>query len=416
MLDKFKVGVVCVWLGLVPAGLTAAEPPTREQIWQTLQQQQRQIEDLRRMQERTNRAVEETGKAVEATADAVKETGAGKRGWWERTSLGGYGELHYNGGDTDQIDFHRFVLFIGHEFTDRIRLASELELEHAVTSDTADGSGAGEIELEQAYLEYDVTDRLSAKVGLFLVPAGILNEVHEPPTFFGVERNRVENAMIPTTWWEAGAGAAYTFGGGLRVDGLIHSGLDVPTTGSDAFKVRNGRQKVAKATLRDPALTGRIRYTGMPGVELASTLQYQFDVTQGDAGDPETAATLWEVHADLKRAVGDKTTAGLRTLYARWDLDGTAAEVVGRDEQYGWYVEPSLIYDFGEQALGVFARYSVDDNTAGDGADSKFAMITVGLNFWLHRNAALKLDFDFQQPPEGTARDNRLNLGVGFQF
>ena len=39
-----------------------------------------------------------------------------------------------------------------------------------------------------------------------LVPVGFLNEVHEPPTFYGVERNPVEKNVIPTTWWEGGIG------------------------------------------------------------------------------------------------------------------------------------------------------------------------------------------------------------------
>ncbi len=38
------------------------------------------------------------------------------------TTIGGYGELHYNnlsngqGTDKKEIDFHRFVLFVNHEF------------------------------------------------------------------------------------------------------------------------------------------------------------------------------------------------------------------------------------------------------------------------------------------------------------
>ena len=50
-------------------------------------------------------------------------------------TFGGYGELHYNnfkdGDKKDEIDFHRFVLFFGHKFTDNLRFHSELELEHA---------------------------------------------------------------------------------------------------------------------------------------------------------------------------------------------------------------------------------------------------------------------------------------------
>ena len=44
-------------------------------------------------------------------------------------------------------------------------------------------------------------DGLHVKYGVFLIPVGILNETHEPPTFYGVERS-VEKNIIPTTWWK----------------------------------------------------------------------------------------------------------------------------------------------------------------------------------------------------------------------
>ena len=81
--------------------------------------------------------------------------------WAEKIRIGGYGELHYNnldgeGGATgkDEIDFHRFVLFLGHTFNERTRFFSELEVEH---SNAGEGK-KGEIELEQAYVEYDLNE------------------------------------------------------------------------------------------------------------------------------------------------------------------------------------------------------------------------------------------------------------------
>lgn len=425
MPEKIKLHALVAGAAALMAWSTvyAAEPPPQQEMWRIIQQQQREIEALRSKQttteksvKATRKAVTDTEKAIEATAAAVKDAGGGQQGWWQRTSLGGYGELHYNGGNTDELDFHRFVLFVGHEFSDRIRLFTELELEHGLVEDTSDGSGPGEVELEQAWVEFDLTEQASARAGVFLLPVGILNETHEPPTFYGVERNRVEKNIIPTTWWEGGAGLAYTFSNGIRLDTQIHGGLDVPVTGSNAFKVRNGRQKTAKSKLRDPAVTGRIRYTGLPGVEIASTLQYQADVTQGDPGDPETSATLWETHADITRSVGDGVKLGFRALYARWDLDGTGAKAVGRDTQYGWYLEPSVRFDTGIGDLGLFTRYSRDDNTAGDNTDSEFVEYSLGLNYWPHPDVVFKADYQIQQPPEGTARDNRFNVGFGFQF
>jgi len=143
---------------------------------------------------------------------AEDKRNSGLQGFMDRTTLGGYGELHYNNfrGDLpdgvtdhkkDEIDFHRFVLFFGHKFNDWISFKAELELEHALAGE---GKG-GEIELEQAYVDLALNKHYNIKAGLFIIPVGILNETHEPPTFYGVERNEVEKRIIPTTWWEAGA-------------------------------------------------------------------------------------------------------------------------------------------------------------------------------------------------------------------
>ena len=159
-------------------------------------------------------------------ADAVESQPANTS---KQVHIGGYGELHYNnlefpdGTKFRELDFHRFVLFFGYDFTDSIRFHSELELEHSIAGDGQNG----EIELEQAYIEFDLTENMETKAGLFLIPVGILNETHEPTTFYGVERNPVERNIIPTTWWEGGAALTGRFGGsGVSYDLALTSGLD----------------------------------------------------------------------------------------------------------------------------------------------------------------------------------------------
>ena len=48
--------------------------------------------------------------------------------------VSGYMDFHYNNREDEdaRLDFHRFVLLFSHNFSDRIRFVSELELEHAV--------------------------------------------------------------------------------------------------------------------------------------------------------------------------------------------------------------------------------------------------------------------------------------------
>jgi hypothetical protein len=49
--------------------------------------------------------------------------------------------------------------------------------------------------------------RFNLRRGMVLVPVGIINERHEPPTFNGVERTMVDTVIVPTTWRDVGVGA-----------------------------------------------------------------------------------------------------------------------------------------------------------------------------------------------------------------
>lgn len=402
---KLKKSTFGGLLAALVTGGVSVEAATLEQMEQQLERQQSKIESLERQLEETDNKVEATAEAIESQDGSM----GGGESWTDRTRISGYGELHYNnldnnkpgGSDKKEIDFHRFVLNFDHEFTDRIRLYSELELEHSLAGEGKEG----EVELEQAFVDFDINDQLTARGGLFLIPVGILNETHEPPTFYGVERNPVENRIIPTTWWEGGAGLVGRFGKGWSYDVALHSGLKV-SADSD-FTIRSGRQKVSEAAADDLATTGRIRWAGMPGLELAATLQYQSDIAQGEEPDVDDAI-LFETHAVLERG-----PFGLRALFAIWDLSGSAPEAIGADEQMGWYIEPS--YRFMPE-LGAFVRYNVWDNAAGNGGDTEFSQIDFGVNFWPHPDVVVKADYQIQDAPSGENEFEGFNLGIGYQF
>lgn len=369
------------------------------------------VEDLRKTVAAQQKAIDDIQRQLDAATTILENSGQQSNGADEPSSLdtqtsgtpethiGGYGELHYNNLESKkELDFHRFVLFFGHDFSNTIRFHSEVELEHSVSS----AEDVGEVELEQAFLEFDLSDRHTARAGSFLIPVGILNETHEPPTFYGVERNPVETYIIPSTWWEGGAGINGGLGPGWKYDFDITTGLNASTGGGNAYLVRNGRQQAAKATAENLAYTTRLRWTGLAGIELSGTLNYQEDVTQGAQS---VSATLWEAHAVVRHG-----PFGLRTLYATWHLDGSGPKAVGRNEQTGWYVEPSFKVTV---KTGVFARYNTWDSTAGDNVDSKSTQTSVGINYWPHEDVVVKTDIQHQG---GVASDDGFNLGIGYQF
>ena len=396
---------LCVSTPLLAAE-KVGEAVSMAQIMELLKSQQREINALKKQLAETNKQVVISEQKIEATAETVESVATASEsyekiaGWADKTHIGGYGELHYNDkkGSDNQVDAHRFVLFIEHEFTDKVRFFSEIELEHSIA-----GEGqTGEVELEQAYIEWDYAKNHSATFGQFLIPIGLINETHEPDTFYGVERNSVEKNIIPATWWEAGIMLGGEIAPGFTYDLAMTSGLETPTSGKNAYLPRKGRQKVGNATAENYAYTGRLKYTAIPGLELAATLMYQDDIAQGMGAD-DASALLWEAH-------GVYQTGGfsLRALYAMWDIDGNEAEALGRDEQDGWYIEPSYKLT---PRLGLFARYSEWDNNAGDRVDTEIEEWDLGLNFWLVENVVFKADWADQKNGEDS-----FNLGVGWSF
>jgi hypothetical protein len=173
-------------------------------------------------------------------------------------TISGYMEMHLNLEEDlpAQIDFHRFVLMVGHSFSDRLKFWSEVELEHAFVEG---GEASGEVALEQAYLDLMVHRRFNLRAGMVLMPVGIINERHEPPTFNGVERSMVDTVIVPTTWHDTGAGAFGELGRGFSYRAYVVPGLDASGFSADEG-IAGGRQQGALADASDPAVTGRLEY------------------------------------------------------------------------------------------------------------------------------------------------------------
>jgi hypothetical protein len=396
--------------------LLASQPlyadATNAELLEMMKSMQQQIDELKLQLAQTQSKTVETEEKVEAVAEVI-DSGSALAAEPRKTTIGGYGELHYNNlsaedpaRDVEEIDFHRFVLFFGHEFNEKTRFYSEFELEHALVGDTG-GDTPGEVELEQAFVEFDLRPGLHSRAGLFLLPVGFLNETHEPPTFYGVERPDVENIIIPSTWWEAGAGMNGRMGTSWDWNLAFTSGLQMPTTGNNAFRVRSGRQKVAKALASDGAITGRVRYFGIPGLHAGLTLQYQFDPSQ-EANDGLDDGTLLEAHVEYQRS-----GFGLRALYSRWDFSGDAVEEAGADVQTGWYVEPSYRLN---RYLGFYTRYS-DIEAARD--QDQFDQWELGFNWWPAQNVVIKFDYRDRSHnlENASGRDFKgIDLGFGYSF
>lgn len=356
-----------------------------------------------------------------------------------QTTFFGYGEVNYNRPFRDQsqtqFDVRRAVIGIAHQASERTRIVGEFEFEHAIASATDSGEAA----VEQLYVEHRATDNVGLKGGLFLIPMGFLNLSHEPTAYYGVERNFVETAIIPSTWREVGVSAFGVTDAGLRWDVGITSGFDLNKWDGSA----EGRESPLGAMHQEGQLArgnnlsayGAVSWRGTPGLDVgtgvfsgkishkAKTLESSS--TQAGLYAPDARLTLWDAHA--------RWTPGkwsLQALYARGTITDTAAfneHIAGTTyvpkSFFGWYTQAAYkLWQGGEYELSPFARYEVFNTAASFAtlpagydvvADRDEKVVTAGANLRVGENVVLKADVQrFQVARE---RD-RLNLGLGYQF
>lgn len=358
-----------------------------------------------------------------ATSDA-KTTGA---------TLWGYGEIKYNRptdntSDT-QMDLGRAVFGIGYRFDDKTRFVSEFEIEHAIAS----ADDAGEMEVEQFYIDHQLTDSTHLKAGLFLIPAGLLNENHEPTNFYGVERNFVETAIIPTTWREGGLALFGTTDSGLAWDAGITTTVDLGGWDAASDEGRESplgsiHQELQLAKASNLGTYGALNYRGIPGFVVGGSV-FTSKVSQNnpDLGiADDSRMTLWDAHTRWTPGNWD-----LSALYAKGTFSNTQAinmTFVGfptpvPKEFYGWYTQAAYkIWQNNGYSLSPFVRYE-RFNTAsayeamppglGTDAANTESVVTYGGSFYLNPNVVFKLDY---QHFEEASSLNRLNLGLGIAF
>ena len=351
--------------------------------------------------------LQEMQEEIDSLAEMIEEGSGGGDGWYNRTSLGGYGEIHWStafppdddsegqGGTNVEVDIHRYVLFIGHEFNEYLSMNSEVEIEHAFVQD-----GEGELELEQVYLEQNLAylgiDNTFIKYGTVLMPLGITNETHEPPTFYGVDRNVVEKELNANTWWETGIMVNTALGGGLELTAFGHTGLETDGDGD----IRDGRGKVYKQDGSNVAYTLRLKYTGIPGVELGLWHNHQTDINN-TAASGNVPADLWGGHINMSPSEG----FGFKSLIGNWQLDCPSTHACatnGREKIWGAFIEPSYRWSIGgplDSSIGIAARAGAWNDKADEAQNSsnKIRQYDLMLNWWLSPNAVLKVDYENQK-------------------
>lgn len=398
------------------AAPAAAQEPSRDP-------RDREILELRE-------SVRELGERVEKLDEARAPYGGS---WADRFTFGGYGEMHANFGEgsaPDQFDIHRIVAYVGYTFTDWIRFHSEIEIEHAFVSSDSDG----ELSFEQAYLDFHLSGPLNVRFGRVLIPVGIVNWKHEPPSFYGVERPSVDRVILPTTWFGDGLGIFGSLAPSLKYELYVVGGMD-----GSAFTatngIRDGRIK-ERPSLHEPAVTGRLDF--FPFVAWPSAYgsffrlgasAYYGGLDNGNQGNnPGIDGDLRVLSADFEFTVA---RLDFRGVIAHEEIDG-AAQIGNNvaEEIFGWYLEGAWrlwpgSWKRGKLArsdAGVFVRYEefdtqhrmpagVEKNPAGDRTEWTF-----GLNFYFTPTLVAKADYQVRDDATGRDLPDLINFGIGWQF
>ena len=368
-------------------------------------------------------AVESEEAAEELPQDQVVTADPGAD---SRMPYGGYMEMHVNHDNLNPtvLDFHRFVLLYGHQFNDRIRFVGELELEHSLVEG---GEASGELELEQAYLDFVLNPNFSFRAGMMITPMGIVNERHEPASFNGVERPFVDTVIIPATWFGQGAGLVGDLGKGFSFKAFAMSSLNASFFSADEG-FRDGRQKGFFDNASHVSGVGRLEYAGIPNVNLGTSFWsgntgFDFDVSGRIRIFEFDGEWNWNrLSTRGQFAITHLENAGEMNRAAQLQ-SGVNPNVAER--MRGYYLEGGLQLlplQFPHQ-LVAFYRFEDFDTQfrmpAGFLPLNQFdrSAHVLGLTYFPHPNIAFKFDYNIMDNSSSVVKAfNRWNFGLGWWF
>jgi hypothetical protein len=391
------------------------------------------LEDLQKQIDDLNSQMKELKEKEKAPA--IAETKAEEsylKKTWDRTRIGGYGELDYvfrkengngNGGNT--FEPRRVVLYVNSGLTDWLTLNTELEWEHG---GVPDGGPDGGVSVEQAFLDFKLAKAFNIKAGVMLAPVGAINLYHEPTSINSTNRPELDQIIIPTTWQEMGIGIHGKLGDRVDYQLLAMTGLD-GTKFSAENGIREGRQDFGKDSNRNQAVTGRLEIR--PLTNLYTDFSF-YSANSAPSGKPTAYTTVAAFNA--RYSIGDFDIAGEYARVYQANPAGLEVTDVGHSMS-GYWVEAA--YHFMPKALKkgklseadtvLFARYSEFNTQVGGALDparvsGRFNRnyTTFGIAFKPVTTVVIKADYqiygDHRKSGEIPLDNNKFQVTLGYVF
>ena len=324
----------------------------------------------------------------------------------------------------------RLVPFIYADITDHIKFATEIELERGGTNAPQTGSGGtfgdGSIQIEFAQIDYLVNEPINIRVGLLLMPVGKFNLLHDSPLNDLVDRPMVSRIIIPSTWFEAGAGIYGSLYPSSRskldYEVYVVNGMSQTAGGITDLGVRSARGSVSRDRDENKAVVGRVAFSPILGIEVAGSGfhgQYKPSAGAVDAGNISIFALDWTLQRGPFEIIGESAWSRISNNNAT----GVPGSEIGPAGMQGYYIQGN--YHFMPEFLKKWApshftdastftavvrweqvdtdtdnRTSNAPNTSGNRRELE--RLTLGLNFRPIEDTVFKFDWQFNTQQNAT--------------
>jgi len=359
-----------------------------------------------------------------------------------KATIGGYVDVMYNNLSRQNLDNpsrhsfgqQRLVPFIYADITDHVKFAAELEFERGGTN--APQGTDGSMTIEFAQIDYLFDEAINARAGILLMPVGKFNLLHDSPLNDLVDRPMVSRIVIPSTWFQAGAGGYGTLypSSQSKLDWELYAvnGMSQTAGAITDLGDRSARGSVSRDRDDNKAVVGRVAFSPMLGIEVAGSGYhdvYKPESGTVDAGRISIFALDWTLQRGPFEIIGESAWARISNNNAT----GVAGSGIGPAGMQGYYIQGN--YHFMPEFLKKWAPSHFTDastftavvrweqvdtdtdnrtrnapNTVGNRRELE--RLTLGLNFRPIEDTVFKFDWQFNTQKDALGLVNGGDLGT----
>ncbi len=331
-----------------------------------------------------------------------------------KAALGGYFDhelqVDYDAnGELTNISFvpHRLVPFIYAEIASNLVFSTEIEFEYGGNVDKS-----GELKIEFAVVDYNLSEALSIRSGIILLPIGRFNLYHDSPVNDFTERPLVDRYIIPSTFMESGAGIFGTLypseNSVLGYELYIVNGIDsAPAAGG----IRSARPDLKSDANKAKSMVGRVSYSPFLGLDLGASLYTGRWDTPADSASSalglSIAAFDWSYTRGALQFIGELANTG-------YDVTaGVKGTGLGGYGQLNYHFGYGLIKRNPESVFTASIRIGqIDFNEhAGNNKGQDQRRISLGLNFRPVERTAYKLSYLWNVKRDKSAASYSVDAG-----